>query len=211
MLQSSSDIAAQPVLNFSNGNWELLITECTQLKTIVVTVYKPLVPNFALNKLAKVLDWIQKYITQKEDEENVRIILTVDFIFPPRLVEWVNSEEGVCQTWSQVIHQKSSINFSLGQIVNRSTREENTLDLVFTKDTEAFTDCRSLMMTPISDHKMVTFNITNTSGEHEEFGNKITPEISKWNFNNRDHVKWRLHLKKKQGSSPRSCTKYWHD
>ena len=98
MLESSSDIAAQPVLNFSNGNWDLLITECTQLKTIVVTVYKPLVPNFALNKFAKVLDRIQKYVTQKEDEENVRINLTVDFNFPPRLVEWVNGEKGVCQT-----------------------------------------------------------------------------------------------------------------
>ena len=48
-----------------------------------------------------------------------------------------------------------------------------------TKDAEAFTDCRSIMMTPISDHKMVTFNITNTKVEHEEFGNKITPKISK--------------------------------
>ena len=67
MLPSSSDIVAQPVLNFSVGNWELLITECIQLKTIVVTVYRPPVPNFALNKFAEVLDRIQKYVTQKED------------------------------------------------------------------------------------------------------------------------------------------------
>ena len=67
MLPSSADIVAQPVLNFSVGNWELLITECIQLKTIVVTVYRPAVPNFALNKFAEVLDRIQKYVTQEED------------------------------------------------------------------------------------------------------------------------------------------------
>ena len=42
---------------------------------------------------------------------------------------------------------------------------------------------------------MVTFNITDTSGEHKEFENNITPEISKYNFNNGDHVKMRAVLK----------------
>ena len=44
-------------------------------------------------------------------------------------------------------------------------------------------------MAPISDHKMVTFNITDGSGEHKEFENNITPEVSKYNFNNGEHVK----------------------
>ena len=50
-------------------------------------------------------------------------------------------------------------------------------------------------MTPISDHKMVTFNINDTIGEHREFKNNIILEISKYNFNNRDHVKMRAALK----------------
>ena len=49
-------------------------------------------------------------------------------------------------------------------------------------------------MARISDHKMVFFNITNTSGEHKEFEN-INPEISKYNFNNGDHAKLRATLK----------------
>ena len=60
-------------------------------------------------------------------------------------------------------------NFSLEQIVNRSIRKENISDLVLKNDAEAFPDYRSIIMAPISDHKMVTFNITDTSGEHKEF------------------------------------------
>ena len=61
-----------------------------------MTVYAPLVPNFALNKFVLdiinlVLDRIQQYLTQKEVEENVRIILTGGFNFPPRVI---NSEGG---------------------------------------------------------------------------------------------------------------------
>ena len=95
VLRTNPDIITQPILNFSNGNCELLITECTQLETIIVTVYRPPVPNSALNKLIEVLDIIQQKLTQKEDKENVRITLTGDFNSPPKVVEWVNSEEGV--------------------------------------------------------------------------------------------------------------------
>ena len=49
-------------------------------------------------------------------------------------------------------------------------------------------------MTPISDHKMATFNITDMNHEQKEFKNNITPEISKY-FNNGDHVKMRVALK----------------
>ena len=66
-------------------------------------------------------------------------------------------------------------NFCLEQIVDRSSREENT----FTNDVEAFIDRQSIIIAPISDHKMVIFNITDTSGEQKEFKNNITPEISK--------------------------------
>ena len=41
---------------------------------------------------------------------------------------------------------------------------------------------------------MVTFNITDTSGEDKEFENNITPEILKYNFNNADHAKMRAAL-----------------
>ena len=65
---------------------------------------------------------------------------------------------------------------------------------MFTKDVETFTDCRSVIMAPISDHKMVIFSITDTSGEHKKF-ESITSEISKYNFNNGHHLKLRAVLK----------------
>ena len=42
---------------------------------------------------------------------------------------------------------------------------------------------------------LMTSLITDTSGEHKEFENNIIPEISKYNFNNRDHVKMKTVLK----------------
>ena len=53
ILLATPDIVIHPVLNFSNGNCELLITECTQLKKVVVTVYRPPVPHFVLNLFVK--------------------------------------------------------------------------------------------------------------------------------------------------------------
>ena len=77
-----------------------------------------------------------------------------------------------------------TINFSLEKIVKGSTREENTLDLVLINDVETFTYCGSIVMAPISDHRMTTFNVTDTSGERKEFENTS---------------KWGLHLKKQTG------------
>ena len=48
MLLRSPDIVTQPVSNFSNSNCKMLITQCTELKSIVVTVYRPPVLSFAL-------------------------------------------------------------------------------------------------------------------------------------------------------------------
>ena len=59
MLLTSPDIVAQLVLSFLNDNCEPLITEFIQLKTIVVTVCRPTVPNFSLNKFVEVLDRLQ--------------------------------------------------------------------------------------------------------------------------------------------------------
>ena len=129
------DIVTQPVLNFSNGNCELLITEGMQLKIIVVTLYRSPVPNSALSKFAKVLDRVQQYLTQREDEENVRIILKGDFNLPLRVVEWFNSEEGVLSNIKPgSTPEKVALslllgltnNFSIEQILTKGTREENT-------------------------------------------------------------------------------------
>ena len=59
-----------------------------------------------------------------------------------------------------------------------------------------------MIMAPISDHKMVTFNITDTSGEDKEFENNITQKNSKIYFQ-----QWRpcQNEGNKLGSSPRRC------
>ena len=79
---------------------------------------------------------------------------------------------------------EQTINFSLEKIVKGSTREENALDLVLINDVETFTYCGSIVMTPISDHRMATFNITDTSGERKEFENiKMRAALKETNWN----------------------------
>ena len=83
-------------------------------------------------------------------KENVKIRLTGDFNFPPREVKWVNNEEGFLPN-IKLDNKPEKValnllldltnNFSLEQIGSRNTREENTLDLAFTNEAEAFTDC----------------------------------------------------------------------
>lgn len=38
-------------------------------------------------------------------------------------------------------------------------RENDTVDVVFTNDAGNFTNCQSIIMALITDHKMITFNI----------------------------------------------------
>lgn len=38
-------------------------------------------------------------------------------------------------------------------------RENDTVDFVFTNDAGNFTNCQSIIMALITDHKMITFNI----------------------------------------------------
>ena len=80
-----------------------------------MTVYRPPVLNFALTKFVEVLDRAQQYLTQKEDE-NVRIILTEDLSFRPRVVEWVNSEEGFLVNVKPGIHRNTEIQWCTTRI-----------------------------------------------------------------------------------------------
>ena len=54
---------------------------------------------------------------------------------------------------------------------------------MFTYNAESFADCQSIIMAVISDHNIITFNITDTTGEHKDFKNSNTPNILKYNIN----------------------------
>ena len=68
-------------------------------------------------------------------------------------------------------------------MVIRKIKESHTVDFVFTYNAESFTDCQSIIMVVISDHNIITFNITDTTGEHKDFKNSNTPNILKYNIN----------------------------
>lgn len=54
---------------------------------------------------------------------------------------------------------------------------------MFTNDAGNFTNCQSIIMALITDHKVITFNINDTSGEHKDFENNNTLEILKYILN----------------------------
>ena len=77
-------------------------------------------PNFSLNKVVKVLDRIQQYLTKNEEGQNTRVILAgvLTKVKPRNTLEKV--------TFSLLL--KSTNDFSLEKIVNRNARESNTKD-----------------------------------------------------------------------------------
>ena len=61
-------------------------------------------------------------------------------------------------------------------------RENDTVDVVFTNDAGNFTNCQSIIMALITDHKMITFNI-NDPVVNIKISKTVTLEILKYILN----------------------------
>ena len=97
LLLASPDIIVVPKISYSNGNCEMLIVECPNLKTAIIIIYRPPNgPNFTLRKFSEIISKVQKYLHELTIKgTDLSIILTGDFNFPERVVSWISSEEGV--------------------------------------------------------------------------------------------------------------------
>ena len=97
------------------------------------------------------------------------IILSGGFNFPPRIINWVSSDEGLFADYVEGESDEKqgfqlfldlANEYSLDRIVDKPTRGSNILDLVFTGNPTIFQSCS---ITEISDHNLMKFDLSKVS------------------------------------------------
>jgi exonuclease III len=110
------------------------------LVVYVIVIYRP--PRNNLSKFKEIMDKAQKFIEEQRTQNiEANIVLTGDFNFPPDIVKWKRAGhvvfpdpcDGITnQKQAYHILQDFADEFNLDQLVDKPTRERNTLDLVYT-------------------------------------------------------------------------------
>ena len=87
MLLSTTDLPITTILQFSNGNCELLITELPSINTAIIVLYRPSGKNFHLTKFQEALTQINSYLNKSLQAVNEQeLILMGDFNVRPDVV-----------------------------------------------------------------------------------------------------------------------------
>ena len=195
LLLASPGLTLLPIESVCNGVCELLICEVPQLNTAAIVVYNPCKPNFNLVKFKDIIDRIDVYLSENEKKGDKRLDINLmgDFNFPPHVVSWLKSDQGLFPDVKSgdIDSQKEACRllvdlmdkFSLTQIVDKPTREKNILDLFLTDNPFAYSPCKIVSMKPISDHNLVSFNLTISAVEQSDpQSGKDIPEAATFNY-----------------------------
>ena len=195
ILLTSPDIVMLPKISFSNGNCEFLIAELPDLKLMLVLIYRPPIPNFSLPKFKDIVQRIETFLADP-DYEHHNLILAGDLNFPPRIVLWVNSDSGIFADQKEgYSNEKIAFkmfmdminNFNLEQLVDKPTRENALLDLVFSNCPMLLAQCSTKVVKPHSDHNLVNFVLNNCTNRENNQEAAELPEISTFNFKEANH------------------------
>ena len=159
----STHVITIEISKFSNGVCEILITEHPQLDLSIITIYRP--PDTTSSEFEEIIKVAERYL---ESKTTTNLVITGDFNFPKEVVTWkTNGKEVVpmptplrsSQEKTQLKVLLSMANrLHLHQIVDVPTRENNTLDLLFTDTPEYFHSPDKIDMGSLSDHNMIRFN-----------------------------------------------------
>ena len=169
MILTTNDIPITPILQFSNGNCEVLIAEIQIINTAIIVMYRPSGKNFSVNKFNEAINKVQEYLKQNYEKSNLDIHLMGDFNFPPNIVTWVKSDNGLIASYIEGGSDKKMAfetlititeESALEQIIDKPTRKNNILDLLFTNNAAAFSACEVIDIYPISDHNLVKLELT---------------------------------------------------
>ena len=194
LLLASPGITIQPIVKFSNGNCELLVTELPQLNMTAIVIYNPPKPNFNYNKFKEIVRKIEHYLDHADRcNKPLGINIMGDFNFPPRVVEWINSDYGTFpnqktgdsdekhafQLLVDLMHH-----YGLFQIINKPTRENNILDLFLTDNPHIYQPCQTNVMKPATDHNLITLIMDTHTPlmQPPSVTIPVIPEISKYNL-----------------------------
>ena len=205
LLLTSKDIPQKLVLEFSNSNCELLISELPTINTAVLVFYRPSGVNFSLKKYSEAMKKVQEYLSSNQEREvAMEVLLVGDFNFNPDEVSWEKTTEGILPVRKEgKTSEKRALNtlldisedFGLHQVVDKPTREQNILDLVFTSQIEQVQSCEVQIVRPLSDHNLVKCRLKCLDKKAEDSSKRVKASqfpISTFNFefaNDEDVIK----------------------
>ena len=194
LLLASPGLTLLPITSSSNGVCELLICEVPQLNMATAVIYNPPKPNFSFPKFKEVLSKVEKYLTANEEKGDKQLDFTLmgDFNFPPNIVTWEKSKHGMYPVVKpgETDGQKEACRllvdlmnrFSLTQIVDKPTRKNNVLDLILTDNPDIFTPTRTLNMNTLSDHRLVSTQVTTRTNIQHSCPSSNMPEAATFNL-----------------------------
>ncbi len=168
-------LEANQISEFSNGVCDMVAVMIPEIQTVNIVVYRP--PKTKSSEFNPILKEIQK-IFKNLEKPDPTIILSGDFNFP--FVKWKRMSDNSCiweyKTYANATKDEKdqfekllSIcnNQFMLQIIEEPTREENTLDLIFTNEMSLITKIE-VNKTNYSDHNIIEVSTNYTITEHSK-------------------------------------------
>ena len=150
-----------PVSNestFDDSICQAILCTLSSCSTILINVYRP--PKSSLNSFNKLLQYIQCYLDPLMEEKHQDIIIIGDFNFPN--IDWPTQTCNPSLGREQQESGEAFIDFiqhnMLDQVVDRPTRDQNTLDLFLTNNSRVIRNIEADKST-LSDHSIVSVNL----------------------------------------------------
>ena len=156
-------------MNFSNSQCEVVMVGLRCMGCIISVVYRP--PNCSYNKFKETIDKIDQAIEQtmatvSKYQDN---IIMGDFNFPSN--DWSNNEYPTSESQEsqqvRILMDLIEKRF-MTNIVDKPTRHENILDLIFTSN-DKIVNNYDIIKTDLTDHDMVFADLNTTKSTNENY------------------------------------------
>ena len=193
-------LEANQLCEISNGKCEMVAIMIPEIQTVNIVIYRP--PGTKTHEFNFILNEIQQ-IFKNLEKPDPTIILSGDLNFP--FVKWKRMSDNSC-SWEY----KANTNATTGdkdqfeklmnicnkqcmlQIIEEPTRSENTLDLIFTNETNLVTMIE-VSKSKLSDHNVIEISTNYTTTEQKERNQMIEDPnhiLRALNFHTKT-VKWK--------------------
>ena len=158
---NSLKISESSVLKYSNSVCELLALKIIDLNLHILCVYRP--PDTTSEEFQQCLNEIRTYMEQIPSSDNILLLGDLNFPF----LKWFEFDNTVIhqmKTGGTRDEQKQANalleltdSFFINQVITNPTRENNTLDLVFTNNPEMLSNIQvEKASKQLSDHNIIT-------------------------------------------------------
>ena len=154
-LRNNLASAAQPLISYSNGECEVIAVKIPTYNLVTINCYRP--PQCSTESFVDVIEKITKTL-EDQPTPMPEIILCGDFNFPG--IQWPESKVSggsqMDRTQARLLIEIAE-KFFLTQQINKPTRKDNILDLLFTNNGDAVRSY-TVETTIFSDHKLLTID-----------------------------------------------------